>query len=384
MRFAFLIFKYFPYGGVQRDMLRIANALALAGHNVDIFTMSWEGEAPQNGIRLRLIDARGMINHKRYDNFIRQAREEIARVNYSLVVGFNRMPGLDVYFAADPCFAERAQNQRGFFYRLSGRYRWFSKCERAVFAPEANCQVLLLSEREKADFQRWYRTPEHRFHLLPPYLSQARMTLHDKQAMRTRLRETFGFDEEDRVLLLVGSGFRTKGLDRAIEALAALPGKQRVKTRLLAVGQDNPKAFLRMAADKRLSKRVQVLPGRNDIPQLMQGADLLIHPARNELAGHVLLEAMASGLPVLVTDVCGYAFHIARAQAGVVLASPFEQQALNHALASMLDSEHLPTWAAQGIAYARAIMANNQGEAEANILTDIVRNKWGGADGPGL
>jgi UDP-glucose:(heptosyl)LPS alpha-1,3-glucosyltransferase len=186
------------------------------------------------------------------------------------------------------------------------------------------------------------------------------------------------------VLLLVGSGFRTKGLDRAIEALAALPGKQRVKTRLLAVGQDNPKAFLRMAADKRLSKRVHVSPGRSDIPQLMQGADLLIHPARNELAGHVLLEAMASGLPVLVTDVCGYAFHIERAQAGVVMRSPFDQPALNKALTSMLESDHLETWAANGLVYAKAIMANNQGNAEANILMDIARHKWGGVDGPGV
>ena len=384
MRFAFLIFKYFPYGGVQRDMLRIANALALAGNSVDIFTMSWEGDAPLNGIKLRLIDARGMINHKRYDNFIRQAREEITKVNYSLVVGFNRMPGLDAYFAADPCFAERAQNQRGFFYRLSGRFRWFSKCERAVFTPEAHCQVLLLSEKEKVDFQRWYRTPEHRFHLLPPYLSQARMALRDKQEMRARLRQEFGFDADDQVLLLVGSGFRTKGLDRAIEALAALPGKQRVKTRLLAVGQDNPKAFLRMAADKRLSKRVHISPGRNDIPQLMQGADLLIHPARNELAGHVLLEAMASGLPVLVTDVCGYAFHIQQAEAGVVMKSPFDQGALNQALARMLDSDFLDNWAGNGLRYAAAIMAKNDGSAEANILMDIARNKWGGTDGPGL
>jgi UDP-glucose:(heptosyl)LPS alpha-1,3-glucosyltransferase len=97
-----------------------------------------------------------------------------------------------------------------------------------------------------------------------------------------------------------------------------------------------------------------------------------------------LLEAMASGLPVLVTDVCGYAFHIERAQAGVVMHSPFDQAALNKALASMLDSEHLETWAANGLGYAKAIMANNQGNAEANILMDIARNKWGGIDGPGL
>ena len=36
----------------------------------------------------------------------------------SVVIGFNKMPGLDVYFAADPCFLEKAENQRGPLYSL--------------------------------------------------------------------------------------------------------------------------------------------------------------------------------------------------------------------------------------------------------------------------
>jgi UDP-glucose:(heptosyl)LPS alpha-1,3-glucosyltransferase len=381
LKFAFLIFKYFPYGGVQRDMLRIANALTEKGHQVDIFTMSWEGEVPRSGIKLCMIDAHGLFNHKRYESFIRQAMQEISVNNYHLVVGFNRMPGLDAYFAADPCFAERAQNRRGFFYRLSSRYRWFSKCEQAVFAPEANCEVLLLSEREKADFQHWYKTPDHHFHLLPPYLSRQRMALQDKTEMRTRLRREFGFEDGDIVLLLVGSGFRTKGLDRAIEALAALPDQLRMRVRLLAVGQDNPKVFKRMAKELRLTKHVHISSGRPDIPQLMQGADLMIHPARNELAGHVLLEAMASGLPVLVTDVCGYAYHIQRANAGRVLVSPFDQQSLNRNLAEMLVSEERAAWSKSGLQYAEAIMEHNDGSAEAEILVAIADNKEGKAHG---
>lgn len=371
LKFAFLIFKYFPYGGVQRDMLRIATELVHLGHEVDVYTMAWVGETPAPNINIRLIPTKGLLNHRRYDNFIRGAQAEISTEKYDLVVGFNRMPGLDAYFAADPCFVERAHSQRNMLYRLSGRYRWFAACERAVFTPESQTEILLLAECEKASFQHWYRTPDSRFHMLPPYLSAKRMAHRDKAEMRGRLRQEFGFDDEDLVLLLVGSGFRTKGLDRAIDAVASLPAALRAKTRLVAVGQDNPKVFRRLVLERGLKPNVRISGGRDDIPQLMQGADLLIHPARRELAGHVLLEAMASGLPVLATDVCGYSPHIEKAHAGLLVKSPFRQTDLNACLLQMLGTEERATWGSNGDKYARALMAENDGSAEARILLTL-------------
>lgn len=358
-------------------MLRIASALEALGHMVDIYCMSWEGEVPTGNITCKLIPASGFMNHKRYGSFIKKSQQQIKQSNYDLVVGFNRMPELDVYFAADPCYAERAQNQRGFFYKLSSRYRWFSACERAVFAPEAKCDILLLAQKEKADFQRWYKTQDERFSLLPPYLSSVRMQLGDREVMRNSLRQTFGFAQQDKVILLVGSGFRTKGLDRAIEAIASLPNELKNKVRLLAVGQDNPKRYYRLASDLKLVERVSISPGRADIPHLMQGADLLIHPARNELAGHVLLEAMASGLPILTTDVCGYAFHVREAQAGIVLQSPYEQSALNQSLLQVLSVSDTADWRIRGVEYAQQIMHANRGGAEAEILIDKAKYKKG-------
>ena len=54
------------------------------------------------------------------------------------------------------------------------------------------------------------------------------------------------------------------------------------------------------------------------------------------VACEVLLEALVAGLPVLVTDVCGYAHHVAAAKAGLVLASPFTQQKLDASMLQML------------------------------------------------
>jgi UDP-glucose:(heptosyl)LPS alpha-1,3-glucosyltransferase len=375
VKFAFVIFKYFPFGGAQRDMMRIARECVKRGHEVQVFTLSWEGPLPRSGIGVHVLQARGWMNHQRYRDFMRQLQARFEAAHFDLVVGFNRLPGLDAYFAADPCFIERAHQQRGLFYRLSGRYRFFADCEKAVFAADSGCEILLLSPGEKAVFQRWYATPETRFHLLPPYLSAERFALGDVVEARTGVRAEFGYGADDHLLLLVGSGFRTKGLDRAIRALAALPQELRCRTRLLAVGQDNPRFFVRLAEKLGVASQVNVAAGRNDVPRLMQAADLLLHPAYRENTGLVLLEAMACGLPVLASDVCGYASHVQASEAGELVLSPFVQEDFDRQVQHMLDAPQKAQWRENGLRYASRIMAANDGGAEAGMLEQFARRR---------
>ena len=64
----------------------------------------------------------------------------------SIIVGFNKMPGLDVYYAADGCFEDKAQTLRNPIYRRWGRYKHFADYERAVFAPDSRTEILMISE----------------------------------------------------------------------------------------------------------------------------------------------------------------------------------------------------------------------------------------------
>ena len=143
---------------------------------------------------------------------------------------------------------------------------------------------------------------------------------------------------------MVGSGFKTKGLDRALLALHSLNPELLRRTRMLVIGQDNPKPFLRLIKRLKLEDRVEIMPGSDEIPAFLLAADLLIHPAYSENTGTVLLEAVVAGLPVLTTAVCGYAHFVERAGAGCVLPSPFDQQELNSQLQNMLTSPNRENW----------------------------------------
>ena len=193
--------------------------------------------------------------------------------------------------------------------------------------------------------------------------------------MRRRVRLENGWPEETRLLVFIGSDFKRKGLDRAFRALAALPAEVRRNTQLAILGQSRPGRFEALARELEVSSQVHFLGGRHDAPDWMLAADALVHPAYSETAGMVLVEALTAGLPVLVTDVCGYAFHIAKSGGGIVLTSPFDQSACNRALLELLFSESIPEWRAKGLTYAAKEDLYSCHERAADIIEETVRKK---------
>ena len=348
---AFCLYKYFPFGGLQRDFIRIAQECQRRGFSIRVYTLLWQGTVPA-GFEVIIVPVTAITNHSRYQRFSQWMGHHLMLDPVDGVIGFNKMPGLDVYYAADSCYEEKAQTQRGRLYRSIPRYRHFSRFEKAVFEPTAETEILMISEAQKPVFLKYYNTPLARFHLLPPGISRDRIAPDNSDEIRAGLRREFAIGEDENLLLMVGSGFITKGLDRILLGMHALPESVKQKTRLIAIGEDAPGAFRRMAARLRLENHVEILQGRDDIPRFLLGADLLVHPAYVENTGTVILEAIVSGLPVLATDVCGYANYVTDAQAGELVASPFQQGVLNKLLLDMMTSGEREAWKQNGLKYA--------------------------------
>ncbi len=368
MQLAFILYKYFPFGGLQRDFMRIALECQQRGHKIRVYTLIWEGDIP-DGFDVRIGPVKAFSNHHRNEKFHRWLQADMQQQPVDRVIGFNKMAGLDFYYAADGCYEEKAQTLRNPLYRYSNRYRYFSGYERAVFAPESKTQILMISEVQQPFFIKHYQTQAERFHLLPPGIARDRRAPINADEIRAEFRTEFNLRDDQYLLLQVGSGFKTKGLDRTLKALASLPTELRERTRLIVIGQDNPKPFVVQAAALGLSKQVDILKGRSDIPRFLLGADLLMHPAYNENTGTVLLEALVSGLPVMVTEVCGYAHYIKDANCGQVLPSPFQQKQLNQALLHILTDAGLRAdWSANALDYAKTANLYSMPQHAADII----------------
>lgn len=374
MHLAFCLNYYFPYGGLQRDFLRIATLCQSRGHAITAYTMHWQGERP-DGWTINIIKPHGLTNHARVRDFARQVMARRAETRCDLVVGFSKMPGLDVYYAADSCYRDKVLSNRSLLSRLGGRFRVYSAMEQAVFDPAASTEILLIAEAEKSKFIRHYGTPEERFHLLPPGIERDRLAPPDAPAIRRALRHEYGLDDGDFMLLLIGSRFRTKGVDRAVKALAALPQRLRERTGLYIVGQDRPSRYLNLARRLGVKRNVHFLGGRDDIPRLLLTADLLVHPAYIENTGTVLIEAIAAGLPVLASQVCGYAGYIEQAGAGKLISLPFVQETMNGQLASMLDRAELALWQSNALNYVKSADIFSLPEKAADLIEAAGKRK---------
>ena len=338
-RLAFAMVKYFPFGGMQRNLLRIAQACAARGHDVHLFASEWSGPRPQD-LPVNVLKTFALTNHGRNDRFGRALRKAVDATGFDCVVSSNRQPDLDIYYAGDPCWAARFYASRPAWLKSMPHYSDYLRQESQVFDKNLDTEILLTAHGEQEKFIRHYDTDPARFHLLPPGIDRSRLEKEAPTPDRRRvLRAELGVGADDIMLLSVGSSFRTKGVDRSIRGLGSLPPDVRRRCRLVVVGQGRAGRLALLAHGLGVRNRIVLAGPREDLAPFYYGAELLLHPARSENTGNALIEAMVCGVPVLATDVCGYGFHVARADAGLLCPSPFSQETLNRQLLSMLTGE---------------------------------------------
>ncbi|MEM9701103.1 MAG: glycosyltransferase family 4 protein [Planctomycetota bacterium] len=141
----------------------------------------------------------------------------------------------------------------------------------------------------------------------------------NRAAARASVRNELGAPADAQLLLTVGQVGLRKGWDVLAAAFEHLPRSPSEPfsspPHLLAVGE----RWSRKAESVRFEEDVLAAlnrhaPGRalrlgtrSDVPRLMAASDLLVHPARQEPFGRVLLEAAAAGLPIVAAPVGGTA-----------------------------------------------------------------------------
>jgi glycosyltransferase involved in cell wall biosynthesis len=120
-----------------------------------------------------------------------------------------------------------------------------------------------------------------------------------------------------------------KNLDTVLHALVQVSGLH-----LAVAGSTERSPYPSLALELGLSERVHFLGFRHDISEIMKAVDLFVFPSRYEACTLVLLEAMATGLPVITADTAGGA-EIVTPACGVVLSNSEDRPTLAGALITL-------------------------------------------------
>lgn len=370
MKLAFCLFKYYPFGGLERSFLSILKEAVSRGHNVVVYTMSWDGER-HGDFQLEVLPAKGFSNHKKCAHFVELLGQRLSQHNYDLVVGFNRMPLLDVYYCGDVSFIAKAEKSHGWLYKQSSRYKIFSAFEKAVFSADSSTHIMSISDLAITDYCQVHATDKSRIHALPPGIDKPSIDKSLASDARLRIRKELNISDSDFLLLMIGSDYKRKGLDRSISALAAAKGSLSGKVKLLVIGDGDIEKYRGIAQAAGVAGDVVFLGPRSDRFDYLAAADVVLHPALTETAGNVILEGLIASKPVLVTAGCGFSVHIEKSGAGFVIPdSPYEQPVFNKLLVSALDNDNIVAWQQ----WAQQYTASEDLYSRPQTAIDIVEN----------
>ncbi|NBD17577.1 MAG: glycosyltransferase [Cyanobacteria bacterium] len=149
-------------------------------------------------------------------------------------------------------------------------------------------------------------------------------------------RINFGLPEKVPLAFFAGD-IRTprKNLDTVLHALVQVQ-----ELHLAVAGSTKDSPYPQLAGELDIDERVHFLGYRQDIPQLMQAVDFFVFPSRYEAFTLVLLEAMASELPVITAMTSGGA-EVVTPDSGIILSNPDDVKALVEALQTLTNNAPL-------------------------------------------
>ncbi len=160
-------------------------------------------------------------------------------------------------------------------------------------------------------------------------------------AIREQARASLGYSPGDVVLVMIANEWQRKGLKVLLDAIALV---RESSIRLLLAGRLAPTSFARQIKSLRLNDHVLYVGGVDNVALYHAAADVFVLPTQYEAFALAIVEALASGLPVITTDVPGASDLIVPGVNGLLLDNPDDSRALAGLLEQATDSATRMRW----------------------------------------
>lgn len=297
-------------GGTERDFYLTAEGLRDLGHEIHLFCGEFGVPAPE-GVRTHRVPSLPLGRTARLLSFAFLAPRAVLPYQCDVVVSFGRMVRQDVLRSGGGthrAFLRKMEQggraHRWLWHRLSLYHRSVLAVERLQYGPKGHKKILAVSKEVKREIVSHYRVPEERISVIYNGVDHERFHPRHRNGARARIRTRWGIPAQAPLVLFVGSGFERKGLDSLLKVWRSPRLKE---VYLLVVGEDAQRARYESRAARESGGRIRFTGRQEAVEEFYGAADILALPARQEAFGNVVLEALASGLPVLVSKSAGAA-----------------------------------------------------------------------------
>jgi len=337
MKIAIIRKKYTFHGGAERFSQKLVTRLADAGHDVHLYAIQWEGTPRLEHLHFHKVPAITFNSILRDVSFAVVVCRLLKNESYDVIQSHDKTLCQDIYRAGDGCHIEWLR-QRWKRSDLPGKlsialnpYHWLIlSLERMILKGHRFKKIIAISELVKKNIIEHYGVEDRDIAVIYNAVDLETFHPRNKNLYRKDIRRHYSIADDAFVVLFVGSGFERKGLEFLLKAA------ERVHSALtvLVVGRGSKKKY------ESLTKRQRVIfcgPQR-EIHKYYAASDVFVFPVIYEPFGNVHLEALASGLPVITTNLSGAAEIIQDGIHGFVIHLPEDSPAIAEKIQFLIDN----------------------------------------------
>ncbi|MGE3166172.1 MAG: glycosyltransferase family 4 protein [Planctomycetota bacterium] len=300
-------------GGVEKYIYSLVTRLLDHGHEVHYFAHRWEPFEHER-LTFHRVPMLRFPKMLRVVSFDRACNRMLARGQFDLVHGFTKTTRQDIYTDGSGCLEDYLEatlwdRPRWYrrLYRLSPHQLAIAAMERGRFQRDAIRRIIPMARFVADQILSRYDVDPKRVEVVYNGVELDHFHPRHRATLGRAFRQTHGVDDDTPVLLFVGNDWRRKGLDVVLRALPEIRERLGHPVPLLFVaGHDNrPDSYRRLAERLGVATQVRWLGSVREIRDPFAAADLFLFPSRYDVFGNVGLEALASGVPSILSARAG-------------------------------------------------------------------------------
>src|SRR3990170_3045725 len=347
MKIALVVYQFIKEkGGVESYVFNLSRHLLDRCHEVHIFAHRF-GQDQDKRLLFHHVPAITFWSPLKHWTFAVNAPKIIKKtgIKFDIVHGFTQTLFQDIYRVGGGCHWDYMMHTYPLMQSAFGKIvlclnpRHFSLLllERIIFKRKCYKQITCISEQCKKEIIHHYKLPANDVEVIYNGADTDVFTPQNRLKNRDSIRAKYSIFKEDVLLLFVGSGFKRKGLKYIIDAIPLIDTDKKIK--LLVVGKGKVRKYQKLAKENGIIDKIIFAGVYKNIQEIYAAGDIFVFPSEYDAFGTACLEAVASGLPVVVSKTSGVSEIIMQGKEGFVINHPINAKEMVIYIDALLDKE---------------------------------------------
>jgi UDP-glucose:(heptosyl)LPS alpha-1,3-glucosyltransferase len=380
LKIAILVRRFITTGGMERYCVEVARRLAVK-HDVHVFTQEWTWDGAEKITFHRIpkfFTKPSFLNLLLFSYLTRKKLDE----SFDIIHSHERVTHFDTLTVHCPCFRTYITEEESPLKRIliwlsvavSPRKMAYLWLENRQFAYNRKRLLIAVSDQVKRNVRTNYPLPDEYFGLAFPGVAGSLIKEEFNAERREIERKRLGINKDDLVILFVGTEFRRKGLDALIRGFAMVV-RNDIKL-VIAGGGEKKRRYKNLVKELGIVDHVIFLGLVEEMENIYAISDIYILPSLSEPAGMAPIEAMAAGIPTIISS-SRYAGSAERINDGeaLILENPDQPRHIADALSRLMDGNLRKELGIKGQELAKHLTWDQTTEDTLNVYHRILQLK---------